>query len=264
MDDNSESYIHQAQTLFVGYLNSLKRDYVVENLAGAAGDTLAQVGYISCFSLPSLSARPIYHTLKFGFSYLGKNLVYALSSASKQSSKNHHPKIADKIKCEIIEDDFVMVDYENERLSKSQMNPKRPAEIVYQFSDGCKEYFLTLKPIDLLVLTGSVVGAGAADLAFAVFVGPPGWMGIPALLITEVMAQGFGEYLAKKSASTLLGKEANVPFSEQALRAGILAHSPSPLLYHFPEQLPETQMNVPNLSDCVKQAEKFKKPPAAK
>ncbi len=242
--DNTASLSDKALGLFSAYIKTLHRDYLVENLAAAAGDNLARIGYLALFNFPSLAKRPIYHTLKFSFSWLGKKMV-----CSKSESKEFN--------FTEIEDDFVLVELQPEKISTQKI----PADIIFQLSDGCKNLILTVKPIDVVELAGGAMGASAGGLTFALFVGAPGLVGMPILLMTEVIAQGFGEYIAKIGTKALLGHQADVPISKQALQSGLLTYHPTPtpaLLYQYNTP----QICTSSLSDLTKgfQEAHFQKP----
>jgi hypothetical protein len=243
--DNTPSFPNKALGLFSAYIKSLHRGYLVENLAAAAGDNLARLGYLSLFNFPSLARRPLYHSLKFSFSWLGKKMVCAENESMEFNFTE-------------IEDDFVLVELQPEKLPTQRI----PADIICQLSDGCKNFMLTVKPIDVIHLAGGTIGASAGSFTFALFIGPPGVIGMPVLLLTEVMAQGFGEYVAKISAKALLGSQANTPFSMQALQSGLLTHHPElkpipTLLYQY--DLPKISTITLNLTKVI-QEEHFQKP----
>jgi hypothetical protein len=210
-----EKIKHDVFSLFSGYIQNINPQRVLESVGSAAGSKMAHEGFLALFDFSSILSRPVYHSLKFSFSWLGKKIVCGLNSNESKSTPDLHRPSEELM---ITEEEFVLIEEGDEGVNKVTHEKMTTSEFAYHLRDACKDYVLTVKPIDVVNIAGGSIGAGVAGLTFALFIGPPGLIGMPVLLLTEVMAKGFGEYLAGKGARKIMGNRSDLPIVMQALQ----------------------------------------------
>ncbi len=190
--------------LFSGYIRNIQPQGLAQDIASSAGGKIAHAGFLALCHSSSILTKPLYFSMKFGFSCLGKKLVCAFNSPQTITEDT-----IDQLDIKITEEGFVLVDMPEESGFSTMM---------YDISNECKNYVITVKPIDIMHMAGGTMGAGVASLTFALFVGTPGLVGMPVLLLSEVLAKGFGEYLAEKGTKKILGTRSDLPIINQAFK----------------------------------------------
>lgn len=195
----SSTAAQNALSLFSDYIKTLQMKDLNQDIASSVGGKIAHESFLALFDFSNIYTRPIYYSLKFGFSWMGKKIVCAFSPTQQPDINITN----------LTEEGFVWVEAPEE---------SGFTDTIYTLSDECKNYVFTLKPIDLMHMAGGTIGASVAGLTFALCIGAPGLVGMPVLLLTEVMAKGFGAYLAEIGTKKILGNRSDLPFISQALQ----------------------------------------------
>lgn len=202
--------LEQTVTLLEQYIQQLS----LENFSSSASKRIGTTLLIKALD-PILQGRPLLLPLKWAGTSLagwiskklGRNLVHQRHPSEALTAQS------DTMMAMSVLEDFAVV----QKQEKATTLPKRMKALVVTLSDTAQSYLTDTTAEDIASGAFATLGSAGVGVTFVFFSGPLGWLGIPALWLSEGAAKSFAAFLGKQWSHHCLGDKATLPLYYQLL-----------------------------------------------
>jgi hypothetical protein len=212
-DNPSSDNVDLSQT--VSLLERYLKQLSLENFSGSATKRIGTTLLVNALD-PIFQGKPLLLPLKWASTsitaWLSKKIGKNLAADNEPRSVKSIPGPSQEVDMAMsVLHDFAVVD------------PKKPVSkniiktLVVTLSDQVNAYIRETTPQEVATGVFATIGSVAVGTTFVFFSGPLGWIGIPALWLSEGGAKSFAAFLGKQWSEESLGPKANLPLYYQLL-----------------------------------------------